>query len=264
MHIAKIILAAGFISSMAFAESAFHVGAKISGNYNMIWNVDNNITTTDIINNLGIPSEAIEEELDGNDASIKDADKLSGFGSTFGLVFRYQATESFAIQPELVLSYRGRSVELTVKATESEYNYYTGLRETNTVSQKLPEIEINQWFLDIPILFRFQTGMGLFFNLGPVISFNLDTELKTSIVSLDIDDYTSTIVFGAIGGLGYTIKLGNGQTIDIDLRLHMGFSSIIKDDIEIDDEEENITLDGTKIIDPLDLNISLGLSYWFI
>lgn len=229
--------------------------------------------------NLGLPASMIEDELDGAEGSFKDLDKLSGFGVGFGLTFRYQISDVFSIQPELLFNYRARSVEATVTGSLAEDDdddyYYSGYgygygydydepKQPSSASMKLPEIEVNQWFLDIPVLFRFQTGMGLFFNVGPVLSLNLDTQLKVSLASLDVDDYTTTVVFGGIAGLGYAISLANGQTIDIDLRFHMGFSSIIRDDIKVDDEEESITLDGTKIIDPMDFNISLGVSYWFI
>lgn len=271
MKIFNTLIAVGLVSTAAFASGAFHVGAKLAGSYNMVWNVDNEITLTDIMKNLGVPADEIEEEMDGVQGSIKDANKLSGLGVGFGLTFRYQISDVLSIQPELLFNYRARSVEATVTGSlageddDDYYSYYYDEPEpSRSASMKLPEIEVNQWFLDIPVLFRFQTGMGLFFNVGPVLSLNMDTEFKASIVSMDVDDYTTTIVFGGIAGLGYAIPLANGQTIDIDLRFHMGFSSIIRDDIEVDDEETSITLDGTKIIDPMDFNISLGISYWFI
>jgi hypothetical protein len=68
----------------------------------MVWNVDNSISTNDIMKNLGAP----ESELPDEQVIIKDMDKLGGIGLSFGLSFLYQATPVFGIQPELLFSYR--------------------------------------------------------------------------------------------------------------------------------------------------------------
>lgn len=272
MKLTKTLLTIGLISTAAFADGAFHMGAKFGGNYNMIWNVDNKITAKEILGNIGVPSYEIEEELGTADASINDLDKLSGMGFHFGFTFKYQVTDMFAIQPELLISYRGRSVKASVTGTDSENSYYDddyyyygnddyeGFEETIDI----PEIEINQWFFDIPILARIQTNMGLFFNIGPVLSFNMSSELKATLASIDIEDYVSTFVFGMAGGIGYSVDLGNGKSLDFDVRLHMGLTSLISDDIAISNDPTDPKFDGTKIVDPKDFNIVFAMAFWFI
>ena len=253
------------VASSAFAEVAFHMGARFSGNYNMIWNVDNQLTTTDLMTKMGIPEETANELLDGNEASIKDLDKLSGMGTSFGLSFMIQPNPFFGIQPELLFSYRGRSVTLTATYTEEKKNYSYDYYGSRTYAGTTTEtFELNMWYLDIPVLFHIQTPVGVFFNAGPVISFNLSADLKASIISYDIGEYVSTTVFGLIGGIGYSANLGNNQKLDIDLRVQMGLSSLIKDDIEVSDDGETAKLDFTKLYDPKDLIISLGIAYWFL
>ena len=265
-------LAVCFMASAAFAQ-AFHMGARVSGNYNMIWNVDHSVSTSNVMANFGILESEMRNATNGVEASVSGLDKLSGLGTSFGLVFMIEPNPFFAIQPELLFSYRARSVTLTANASgykeREECNYYNGYSCTTRTeyvnqSRELPEIEINQWYLDIPVLFRIQTGTGLFFNIGPVASINMDSELKATIINIDIDDYTTTAVFGLIGGLGYSVYLGGLQRLDIDFRVQMGLTSIISDSIEIEDEGEKITLDATKVFNPKDLIISLGIAYWFI
>lgn len=291
MQFSKITAAICVVAASAFAQ--FHVGARIAGNYNMIWNVDEKISTNDIMKSLGAPDEALPDEQ----VIIKDMNTLSGMGVTFGLSFLYQATPVFGIQPELLFSYRNRSVkpkfEVDMGTTKSsrnnsyyddyydyggsyydyddDYGYYSSndddylseLAALDGLGYGNLELEISQWYFEIPLLFRIQTAPGLFFNLGPVLSINMSSEISVSIVSEDVSEYTASAVFGLIAGLGYSVDLGNGQKLDIDFRFQMGLSSLISDEIEISEEEE-AKLDATKIIDPKDFNFGIGIAYWFI
>ena len=281
MKLIHVFAAASLIATAAFADNNFHVGARFAAGYDMVWNVDNSISTNDIMKNLGAP----ESELPDEQVIIKDMDKLGGIGLSFGLSFLYQATPVFGIQPELLFSYRGRSVEPKGsvemgQSNNSRNNYYddddfyyyyddedyygdSDLGELGDMANMGGvEIELSQWYFEIPLLIRLQTGSGLFFNVGPVLSINMSSEVSLSIMTADAEDYTATAVFGALAGLGYSINLGNGQMIDLDFRFQMGFTSLVKDDIEIPGED--IKLDGTKILDPKDFNFSLGIAYWFI
>jgi len=278
MQFSKITAAICLVAASAFAQ--FHVGARIAGNYNMIWNVDDKISTNDIMKSLGAPDEALPDEQ----VIIKDMNTLSGMGVTFGLSFLYQATPVFGIQPELLFSYRNRSVKPKFEVDmgtqsgrnnsyyDDEYGYYYSSNDDDYLSELAAldglgygnlELEISQWYFEIPLLFRIQTAPGLFFNLGPVLSINMSSEISVSIVSEDVSEYTASAVFGLIAGLGYSVDLGNGQKLDIDFRFQMGLSSLISDEIEISEEEE-AKLDATKIIDPKDFNFGIGIAYWFI
>ena len=280
MQFSKITAAIGLVAASAFAQ--FHVGARIAGNYNMIWNVDEKISTNDIMKSLGAPDEALPDEQ----VIIKDMNTLSGMGVTFGLSFLYQATPVFGIQPELLFSYRNRSVKPKFEVDmgtqggrnnsyyDDEYGYYYSsydddddyygdLAMLDEFAYSNLELEISQWYFEIPLLFRIQTAPGLFFNLGPVLSINMSSEISVSIVTEDVSDYTASAVFGLIAGLGYSVDLGNGQRVDIDFRFQMGLSSLISDEIEVSEEEE-AKLDATKIIDPKDFNFGIGVAYWFM
>jgi len=282
MNFAKITAAAFLLASAAFAETGFHMGARVAGNYNMVWNVDNKISSTDIVQSLGFN---VSDEDMGGEIYIKDLDQLSGMGVSFGLSFLYQANEMFGIQPELLFSYRSRSVKpsmgLSVDGLGTGINYsfddaedeefydrsYGGGYDNELLSDFAflmnGEVEIDQWYLEIPVLFRLQPTAGLFFNLGPDIAINLSTEASYSIFSYpDASDYVSTVVFGVIAGLGYSFDLGNGQKVDVDFRFQMGLSSIVSDDIDIPDSE--VSFDGTAIVDPKDMILTLGVSYWFL
>lgn len=280
MQFSKITAAICLVAASAFAQ--FHVGARIAGNYNMIWNVDEKISTNDIMKSLGAPDEALPDEQ----VIIKDMNTLSGMGVTFGLSFLYQATPVFGIQPELLFSYRNRSVKPKFEVDmgtqggrnnsyyDDEYGYYYSsydddddyygdLAMLDEFAYSNLELEISQWYFEIPLLFRIQTAPGLFFNLGPVLSINMSSEISVSIVTEDVSDYTASAVFGLIAGLGYSVDLGNGQRVDIDFRFQMGLSSLISDEIEVSEEEE-AKLDATKIIDPKDFNFGIGVAYWFM
>jgi len=291
MQFSKITAALCLVAVTAFAETGFHVGARFAAGYNMVWNVDNSISSNDIMKNLGAPDEALPEQQ----IIIKDMDTFSGMGMSFGISLRYQATPLFGIQPELLFSYRGRSVKpkfsadmgSSSKKSNSGYyydddDYYGGyyddygyydydddygysvsdLEMLEELSYSNLELEVSQWFFEIPVLFRIQTDPGLFFNLGPVVSINMSSEVSVSVITVDAEDYTASAVFGLIAGIGYSLNLGNGQNLDFDFRFQMGLTSLIKDDIEIPEEE--MKLDGTKIVDPKDFNFSLGIAYWFI
>ena len=292
MNFAKITAAAFLLASAAFAETGFHMGARFAGGYSTIWNVDNKISSNDILQSLSIPAEELGI---GAEVYVKDLDKLGGMGLSFGLSFLYQATESFGIQPELLFSYRARSTKPVFGAEMSENTSYgSGSRNNNyyyddedgdfyttyrsnsygdddDMFAELSgaftgaEVEVDQWYLEIPVLFRLQPTAGLFFNLGPDIAINLSTEASYSIFSYpDASDYVSTVVFGVIAGLGYSFDLGNGQKVELDFRFQMGLTSIISDEIEYSDSEESISIDGTKLVDPKDMILSLGISYWFL
>lgn len=141
MQFSKITAAICLVAASAFAQ--FHVGARIAGNYNMIWNVDDKISTNDIMKSLGAPDEALPDEQ----VIIKDMNTLSGMGVTFGLSFLYQATPVFGIQPELLFSYRNRSVKPKFEVDmgtqsgrnnsyyDDEYGYYYSSNDDDYLSE---------------------------------------------------------------------------------------------------------------------------------
>lgn len=271
MDVLKTAASALLIASTGvLAAEGFHMGAKVAGTYNMFWNTDVTIDA----NSLGVSAEMIDMSSDEK-AKIKGFDKAGGLGVDFGLTFMLPFTSSLALESELLFSYRSRSTDLTLSAeaggssntSNSSYgydydddDYYGSMSESFT----LTDVELIQWYIEIPLMLRVTTAPGVYLGAGPVFSLNLDTEGKVMFVSQDIDDYTSTLIVGVAADLGYALKLPNGHQLDFGFRFQMGLTSIISDEIEIPYDEVSMKIDGTKLLDPKDLIFSLGVGYWFL
>lgn len=271
MNIFKVAVSTLIIASASvFAADNFHMGAKVAGTYNMFWNTDVTIGAS----SFGIDAAGFDEEMGDANVKVKGLEKAGGMGVDFGLTFMLSITNNFALAPELLFSYRSRSTDLTFSAGDDsksttyyddDYSYsYSYEYEDDDESMGINDIELNQWFLEIPVMFRFTTGAGVFLGAGPVFSLNMDSEGKASIVSMDIDDYTTTFIVGLAADLGYTLTIKNNQKLDFSLRFQMGLTSIVSDEIEVPYEEVDAKIDGTKIADPKDMIISFGIGYWFL
>ncbi|MBO7550437.1 MAG: outer membrane beta-barrel protein [Fibrobacter sp.] len=272
MNIFKVAVSALILTSTSvLAANNFHMGAKVAGTYNMFWNTDVTIGAS----SFGIDAAGFDEEMGDANVKVKGLEKADGMGVDFGLTFMLSITNNFALAPELLFSYRTRSTDLTFSAGDegkttstyydNGYSYsYSYEYEDDDESMGLNDIELKQWYFEIPVMFRFTTDAGVFLGAGPVISLNMDTEGKASIVSMDIDDYTTTFIMGIAADLGYTLTIKDNQKLDFSLRFQMGLTSIVSDEIEIPYDEFNAKIDGTKIADPKDMIISFGIGYWFL
>lgn len=273
MDIFKVAVSSLIIASTsAFAGGNFHMGAKVAGTYNMFWNTDITIDA----GTLGISSEQFEDQFDGASVKINGLDDAGGLGVDFGLTFMLSLSNSIALAPELLFSYRNRTTDITaVAATNSRdnsvytdddvsYTFYYNNENSNNNMFTMNDVELTQWYLEIPVLLRFTTGVGVYLGAGPVFSLNLDTDGKASIFKRDIDDYTTTLVIGLAADVGYSLKIAGSQQLDFGLRFQMGLTNIVSDDISVPEIAENYSIDGTKIANPKDLIISLGVGYWFL
>ncbi|MDX5347614.1 MAG: PorT family protein [Hymenobacteraceae bacterium] len=161
--------------------------------------------------NLGLRAGVNYASISGDDAQNTSyrAGLLAGAIVNFGL------TDAFSIQPEFNYSAKGYKHETTVgNVTTTE------------------RVRLN--YLDVPLLAHIKAG-GLFFELGPQMSFALsgkqEDEVKkveangsenTTTKTKTIDDNPYTIDFGYAAGLGYRMPSGLG----VGLRYSGGLKNI--------------------------------------
>ncbi|MBO7384318.1 MAG: PorT family protein [Fibrobacter sp.] len=238
-------------STLLLAASAFadvHLGARASLGYASFW---------------GLEEEYNIEEDDGNysyKGSIKGLDGFSGFSFSFGLASYFAINEAVSISPNFLISHHSRSNKLK----ESYEEYYKGELEDRDEDES-PEVTLSMWNIEIPVLGTFNLG-PVFLEAGPIISFNVSAEAsvdnpKGGDISVEIDDYTSSVNFGLVFGLGKRIPLGD-KALDIDARFTLGITSLTSDDADdwLDHTYEEYAPDDR----PSDFIIHVGATYWFM
>lgn len=244
-------LAVVSVAACAFAQQ-MHFGAHVGVGYNSFWNAE-----------LNLPNSSDEGTYYRDEASISGLEEASGIGFSFGGAMIYKMGPSFALQPELLFSYRNRSTDMKMTITQYERDSRNDpWKYEGSDSEILPDVSITQWYIDIPVLARINLGPSMFLLAGPEFSIELSADGEAMIVSMDVSDYTTSFVVGLQVGLGYSIALGGGSQLDIDARFNLGLTSIISDEILI--PGERMKIDGTTFADPKDFNIYLGATYWFI
>jgi opacity protein-like surface antigen len=146
-------------------------------------------------------------------ADSKGSEYKAGFAA--GAFLNFGLSDNFSIQPEVLYSQKGASVD----------NF---LGTNNTIKQTLG-------YLDVPIMFRYnigEDGKGFFVEAGPQGSFVLHQrtfEEDGSGKEISGSRTTSTdglnkVVVGYVGGLGYQITSG----LQLGLRYTGDFSQIYK------------------------------------
>ncbi|WP_210521938.1 porin family protein [Hymenobacter terricola] len=140
----------------------------------------------------------------------------SGFAA--GGFLNFGVSDMFSIQPELLYSQKGASID------KFQGNGTTTFKST-------------LGYLDVPIMFRVNAGddgKGLFFELGPQGSFVLHNRdfTQTGNTSTQSTDNTSTddlnkVVIGYAAGLGYQLTSG----LSLGIRYTGDFSQVYKDGV---------------------------------
>lgn len=122
-------------------------------------------------------------------------------------------TTNFRLQPEVVLSSQGSKItEQTKSATGTKtYTYEEDLH-----------------YINVPVMFQFQTNGGFFVETGPQVGLLLDARAQgttpySTTDNTDIKDKRDKVDFAWSGGLGYLSRIGLG----IDARYNMGISNLI-------------------------------------
>jgi len=146
-------------------------------------------------------------------ADSKGSEYKAGFAA--GGFLNFGISDNFSIQPELLYSQKGASVD----------NFQVSGR---TLKSTLG-------YLDVPILARVNTGeegKGFFFEIGPQGSFVLHNRdfIQTGGVNSQQTENTSTndlnkVVIGYVGGIGYQITSG----LSLGVRYTGDFSKVYKD-----------------------------------
>jgi hypothetical protein len=118
---------------------------------------------------------------------------------------RIPLINSFFLQPELVYSRQG------AKAT-SDGIVYT----------------MNQNYLNIPVLAKYQHGSGLYGETGPQLGFLLAANVKAGSTSQDVKSSYKSTDFSWAFGVGYKLPLINAG---IDARYNLGLSNIAAQEV---------------------------------
>lgn len=78
--------------------------------------------------------------------------------------------------------------------------------------------DIKLSYISVPIVFRYKTNPGLFFEIGTVNNF----KVKEEVAGFEDSDFAKKISFAAVGGLGFQSKSGLG----ISLRYNYGITKV--------------------------------------
>lgn len=123
------------------------------------------------------------------------------------------------------------------------------------------EASLNMWYLDIPVMARFNLIPMFHADLGVVLGFKLtaseSAERSATIQGRDVKESTSASVSdlyatfdaGLIAGVGATVIPGK---LDVDFRVLLGLTSI--------DKAEG----GYEAADVKHMRLQLGATYWFL
>jgi hypothetical protein len=106
----------------------------------------------------------------------------------------------FYLQPELMYSGQGSNATDSIP-TQVDFNY-----------------------LNLPVLFKYQEGPGLFWETGVQVGFLLGSEVKTYGQSVNTKSYTQSMDFAWVFGLGYNIPKKN---LGIDIRYNRGLTNAL-------------------------------------
>ncbi len=104
-----------------------------------------------------------------------------------------------------------------------------------TIAGNSGMLETRAGYIDVPILFAYNTSPGFHFIIGPQVSFFTDQETKISVngsvisTTDDGDDFRKSIA-GGVFGVGY--RLTNALTING--RYNMDFQTFSNDDVDQD------------------------------
>ncbi len=84
------------------------------------------------------------------------------------------------------------------------------------------------YYLNVPVLLKYTSSVGVFAELGPQIGFVMSAKRHdlTNQSTSDIKSYYNTTDFSAVFGVGYISPLNLG----VDFRYNLGFLNLIKDD----------------------------------
>lgn len=216
MKLNKLVLALVTVAMFAFSVSALNVGLDIKGALNM-------------------SKVRFSEDLpDGMSNNML-------LNTAAGAAVRLQIVDAFTIQPELLYSVKGSTLEME--------------EEEQGVSVKMTSKGIAS-YLEIPVLFKYnipasETIIPSVY-AGPALGILLSAKQKTTASAAgielndeqDVKDETNTVDFGVAFGADLGIKAGPGRII-LDARYTLGLMDVSKEAEEGSREEEPTIKNGS-------------------
>lgn len=145
--------------------------------------------------------------------------KTSGFGGVFVNV---PLAANFRLQPEVVFSSQGSKLEGGALGNDA--------------------YEIDAQYINVPVMFQYQTMGGFFVEAGPQLGILVKAEMDgpddTGSGDMDIKDNMKTTDFSLAGGIGYLSRIGLG----VNARYNAGISNVFnadEDDMELGGKAKN-------------------------
>ena len=148
---------------------------------------------------FGVKAGLNRASLNYSGSAVNDLGVRNNFNA--GIFANISLFNNFYLQPELMYSGQGSGFTDSIPA-DANYNY-----------------------LNLPVLFKYQHGSGLFAETGPQIGFLLSAQLKSDGQTIDNKSYTQSTDFSWVLGIGYKLSKIN---LGIDLRYNYGFTNTIK------------------------------------
>ena len=272
----KIIIAALVVTSAVFAQNNFKFGAHAAGSFGTAWG-DN----TDMLE-IGW-----------------------GAGFNVGAEAKYVVNPMFSVVGGFGVDYRrvswdmGEMMKKTMGAFVDEDDLYSQISKYSGMSIGQTEkfmdmfysmkVTFSFLYIDIPVVARINPVPNFFIDAGAYLGINLSASATREVESLgmeetdDIDgDMKSTVDFGLIAGLGYSIT----DKLDINFRAVFGLKNMIDMDKfgsyysssaqgsssgssygssyygfdeEDEEDEDSSTSFGFK-----NMRFHLGVTYWFM
>jgi hypothetical protein len=141
-------------------------------------------------------------------------DYASSFGPSFGLQYVNMFTDQYGVSAELLFSSHNQKYDGELDSTVSFTN------------------ELNLSYIDIPLLFRFASERGPYFEVGPQLSFLSGAKETFDISPGSIGDYSdkdfkddfNSFGFGGVLGFGVDINLTDNLVLAPALRFVYMFS----------------------------------------
>jgi hypothetical protein len=143
---------------------------------------------------------SVNGDIDGTKSKV-------GFNA--GLVSKISVSEAFSIQPELVYSTQGAKIE------ELDAN-------------------VNLDYINLPVLFQYNTKIGFFAETGPQVGYLLSAKIKAGDQSEDMKDDFKSIDFAWSVGIGWQMQ---GSGLGLNARYNIGLGKI--NDSEGDEKVTN-------------------------
>jgi len=138
----------------------------------------------------GVNLANINGDIEGNKQKV---------GYYAGAQAKISVSSAFSIQPELVYSNQGTKIEEDVT------------------------VDFNLNYLNLPVMFQYNTPFGLYAETGPQISYLIGAKAKAEGESADVKEMFKSVDYGWALGLGYQMQ---GSGLGLSARYTIGLAKI--------------------------------------